>query len=79
VLVGDPVHCKLVTDMLMTHYGIYVQPINYPTVAKGTERIRLTPTPLHTDEHMEWLATALTAMWAQCPVGQGKYAGLAAE
>jgi 5-aminolevulinate synthase len=79
VLVGDPVHCKTVTDMLMQHYGIYVQPINYPTVSKGTERIRLTPTPLHTDEHMEWLATALEALWAKCPVGQGTYVKLAAE
>jgi 5-aminolevulinate synthase len=79
VLVGDPVHCKAVTDMLMLHYGVYVQPINYPTVARGTERIRLTPTPLHTDEHMDWLATALSAMWAQCPVGQGRFALLAAQ
>jgi 5-aminolevulinate synthase len=79
VLVGDPVHCKSVTDMLMAHYGIYVQPINYPTVAKGTERIRLTPTPLHTDEHMDWLETALAALWAKCPVGMGKYVKLAAE
>ena len=79
VLVGDPVHCKSVTDMLMEHYGIYVQPINYPTVAKGTERIRLTPTPLHTDEHMDWLASALAALWAKCAVPQGKFTPLAAE
>jgi 5-aminolevulinate synthase len=79
VLVGDPVHCKTVTDMLMQHYGIYVQPINYPTVSKGTERIRLTPTPLHTDEHMDWLATSLSALWERCPVGQGTYVKLAAE
>jgi len=79
VLVGDPVHCKTVTDMLMAHYGIYVQPINYPTVSKGTERIRLTPTPLHSDEHMDWLASALEALWAKCPVGQGTYVQLAAQ
>jgi 5-aminolevulinate synthase len=79
ILVGDPVHCKVITDMLMQHYGIYVQPINYPTVARGTERIRLTPTPLHTDEHMDWLATALGALWAQCPAAQGRFALLAAQ
>ena len=79
VLVGDPVHCKAVTDALMEYYGIYVQPINYPTVARGTERIRLTPTPLHTDEHIDWLVTALGAMWARCPLAQGKYLPAAAE
>jgi 5-aminolevulinate synthase len=79
VLVGDPVHCKAVTDTLMARYGIYVQPINYPTVAKGTERIRLTPTPLHTDEHMDWLIASLSELWAKCPVGQDKYVKLAAE
>ena len=79
VLVGDPVHCKAVTDTLMAQYCIYVQPINYPTVAKGTERIRLTPTPLHTDEHMDWLIASLSELWAKCPVGQDKYVKLAAE
>jgi 5-aminolevulinate synthase len=79
VMVGDPVHCKTITDALMDYYGIYVQPINYPTVARGTERIRLTPTPLHKDEHIDWLVTALSAMWARCPLAQGKYLQTAAE
>ena len=79
VMVGDPVHCKAVTDTLLERYGIYVQPINYPTVPKGTERIRLTPTPLHSDEQMDYLVRALTELWERCPVAKGEYVRLAAE
>jgi 5-aminolevulinate synthase len=79
VLVGDPVHCKAVTDTLLTDYRIYVQPINYPTVKRGTERMRFTPSPLHTDAQMDYLIAALTELWAACPVGKGEYVRLAAE
>jgi 5-aminolevulinate synthase len=68
VLVGNPVHCKMITDALLADHGIYAQPINYPTVPRKTERIRLTPTPLHTDAHIEHLVAALTSMWGECPV-----------
>ena len=68
VLVGDPVHTKLVSDMLITDFGIYVQPINYPTVPKGTERLRFTPTPLHTDAMMDDLVSAMDALFTRCNV-----------
>ncbi|MTD94740.1 5-aminolevulinate synthase [Hyphomicrobium sp. xq] len=79
VMVGCPVHCKAVTDALLHQYGIYVQPINYPTVSKGTERMRLTPSPVHSDEQMANLIRALEELWAACPVSNGTYVRLAAE
>jgi len=79
VTVGDPVHCKAVTDALLDRYAIYVQPINYPTVPRGTERIRLTPSPVHTDQQMDHLVTALTELWEACPLSRGQTVRLAAE
>ena len=68
VLVGDPVHTKLVSDMLLVDFGVYVQPINYPTVPKGTERLRFTPTPLHTDAMIDDLVAAMDSLWTRCNV-----------
>ena len=65
VPVGNPVVCKQVTDLLLDDYGIYVQPINYPTVPRGTERLRITPSPLHTDSDIEHLATSLSEIWSR--------------
>ncbi len=65
VMVGDPVQCKALTDRLLAEFSIYVQPINYPTVAKGSERIRLTPGPLHGELEIARLVTALDQLWSE--------------
>ncbi|MEY8843005.1 5-aminolevulinate synthase [Cribrihabitans sp. XS_ASV171] len=68
VMIKDPVKCRMLADILMRDYGIYVQPINYPTVPKGTERLRFTPSPLHSDADIDHLVEALTVLWKQCAI-----------
>ncbi|MET4684435.1 5-aminolevulinate synthase [Brevundimonas faecalis] len=70
VHVGNPVHCKLISDMLLEEHGIYVQPINYPTVPKGTERLRFTPSPNHDDGMIDKLVDAMDKLFSHCNVAR---------
>ena len=70
VMIKNPVKCRYISDVLLEDYGIYVQPINYPTVPKGEERLRITPTPLHSDRDIEHLTGALSNLWSQCALAR---------
>ena len=70
VMIGDPVKCRQISDILMQDWGIYVQPINYPTVPKGTERLRITPGPLHSDADIDALVAALGSLWQRCALAR---------
>ena len=72
VHVGDPVHCKMLSDMLLENFGIYVQPINYPTVPKGTERLRFTPSPVHDARMVDDLVRAIDSLWAHCALNRAE-------
>jgi 5-aminolevulinate synthase len=74
VMVGDPVKCKMISDWLLDHYGIYIQPINYPTVPRGTERLRITPSPVHSDADIVKLVQALSELWSMCALSRSALA-----
>ena len=74
LVVGDPVHTKQLSDMLLNDFGIYVQPINFPTVPKGTERLRFTPSPVHSKAEIDALLNAIDALWSHCALNRTEIA-----
>ncbi|MEL0436417.1 5-aminolevulinate synthase [Phycobacter sp. K97] len=75
VIVGDPVHTKKLSDMLLSEFGIYVQPINFPTVPRGTERLRFTPSPVHGPLEIDALVHAMDSLWSHCALNRAELAG----
>ncbi len=72
VHVGNPIHCKMLSDMLLEQFGIYVQPINFPTVPRGTERLRFTPSPVHDPKEIDRLVKAMDSLWQQCALNRAE-------
>tara|TARA_R110002020_G_scaffold57947_1_gene159141 strand:- start:543 stop:1766 length:1224 start_codon:yes stop_codon:yes gene_type:complete len=75
VIVGDPVHTKMISDMLLEDFSIYVQPINFPTVPRGTERLRFTPSPVHGPKEIDALVHAMDSLWSHCALNRAELAG----
>jgi 5-aminolevulinate synthase len=72
VHVGNPIHCKMLSDMLLDQFGIYVQPINFPTVPRGTERLRFTPSPVHDSLAIDAVVKAMDALWGHCALNRAE-------
>jgi 5-aminolevulinate synthase len=75
LIVGDPVHTKVLSDRLLSDHGIYVQPINFPTVPRGTERLRFTPSPVHGPREMDARVSGLDTLWSHCALNRAEMAG----
>jgi 5-aminolevulinate synthase len=69
-MVCDAAKCKWISDYLLERHGIYIQPINYPTVARGKERLRITPTPCHTGADIDMLLSAVDSLWSRCALAR---------
>jgi 5-aminolevulinate synthase len=72
VIIGDPVHCKALSDMLLAECGVYVQPINFPTVPRGTERLRFTPSPVHDSLQIDHLVKGMDMLWSRCALNRAE-------
>ena len=70
IMVNNPIRCKEISNILLNEFNHYIQPINYPTVPKGTERLRFTPSPLHTYDDIDYLVNSLASLWKQCALSR---------